>query len=51
MPVGTLMVVSHVGGLILSICVMWQSDLGLREVVALQVAENHLDLKHNMCTV
>lgn len=50
LPDMTLMVVSHVGGLIFSICVIWQSDLGLWEVVALQVAENHLDLKNNMYT-
>lgn len=32
------------GGLIFRVCVMWQRDLGFREVVALQVAQNHLDL-------
>lgn len=40
------MVGSHVGGLILSVCVVLQRRLGLREVVALQVPENHLDLMH-----
>ena len=41
------MVVSHVGGLIFGICVIWQSDLGFGEVAALQVAEDHLDLNAN----
>lgn len=41
------MVVSHVGGLIFSVCVcvMMKRGLGFREVVALQVPENHLDLE------
>lgn len=34
----TQLVVSHVGGLILSVGVMWQRELSFREVVALQVA-------------
>lgn len=40
----TLMVVSKVGGLIFSICVVWQTNLGFGERAALQVAVNHLDL-------
>lgn len=44
----TLMVVSHVGGLLFTVCVMLQRGLGFREVVALQVPENHLDLKHTL---
>ena len=46
LPAATLVVVSHVGGLIFSVCVMLQRGLGFREVVTLQVPENHLDLVH-----
>lgn len=49
-PAVTPVVVSHVGGLIVSVRVIGCTDLGFREVVALQVGENHLDLKHNART-